>query len=65
MTANDAPQVVLIAGLTHDLEVLSAVVQLDLHALTRPAGPLLPARAGSPVAANRVMIATQTNAGIS
>jgi hypothetical protein len=49
MTANDAPQVVLIAGLAHDLEVLSAVVQLDLHALTHPAGPLLRAPAGSPV----------------
>ena len=41
MTANDAPQVVLIAGLAHDLEVLAAVVQLDLHARAHPAGPLL------------------------
>ena len=49
MTANDAPQVVLIAGLAHDLEVLAAVVQLDLHALTYPAGPLLRAPAGSSV----------------
>jgi hypothetical protein len=49
MTANDAPQVVLIAGLAHDLEVLSALVQLDLYALRHPAGPLLRAPAGSPV----------------
>jgi hypothetical protein len=45
-TSDDVPQVVLIAGLTHDLEVLSAVVQLCLHALTHPAGPLLWAPVG-------------------
>ena len=49
MTANDAPQVLLIAGLTHNLEVLAALVQLHLHALMHPAGPLLRAPAGSPV----------------
>jgi hypothetical protein len=49
MTANDAPQVVLIAGLAHNLEVLATVVQLDLHARTHPAGPLLRAPAGPPV----------------
>ena len=48
MTSNDAPQVVLIAGLAHDLEVLAALVQLDLYALRHPAGPLR-APAGAPV----------------
>jgi hypothetical protein len=38
---NDAPEIVLVAGLAHDLEGLLALVQLDLHAVAHPGRPLL------------------------
>jgi hypothetical protein len=44
--SDDAPEVVLIAGLTDDFEVFSTLVQLDLHAIAHPGGPLLRAPGG-------------------
>jgi hypothetical protein len=45
-SSDDAPEVVLVAGLAHDFEVFSALVQLDVHAVTHPAGPLFGVIAG-------------------
>jgi hypothetical protein len=40
-TPNYPPEAFLVAGLAHDFEVLPALAQLDLHAVTHPGGPLL------------------------
>jgi hypothetical protein len=47
--SDDAPEVVLIAGLTDNVEVFSTLVQLDLHAIAHPGGPLLRAPGGGSV----------------
>jgi hypothetical protein len=39
--ADQPPEVVLVAGLAHDLQVLLAFVELHLHAVVHPGGSLI------------------------
>jgi len=44
--SDDAPEVVLVAGLADDFEVFSALAQLNLHAIAHPGGRLFGAPGG-------------------
>jgi hypothetical protein len=44
--SDDAPEVVLVAGLADDFEVFSALAQLNLHAIAHPGGRLFRAPGG-------------------
>jgi hypothetical protein len=57
MSTDDAPEVVLVAGLADDSEVFSALAQLDLHAIAHPGGRLFGAPGG--VSVGRLLAASE------